>query len=296
MCSQLFDHTSVNQFLETFINKKYGRQLKLENISQWRRTISGDLTAAFSPFNGEQLEKLPFLDRDKFVGDIYSAQFKKIPTGFKQFSEGAVLMEQEKGVRPSCALPYELYADAVIRKGELVVKMRSGNDVFGKEAIGAPFLVYAPGAFKDDAGTEVMRSWNFAVKAGDTVEYRWPLDGFEHGRYHLRLYGPNGFYRELTGAAGDPEVLCEYERDAKGRTTGNVVVKADGQDITVTDNAYKQAVLKGRGSVVVRLGESKGWYDFTVTLPGSGGFERRYAGRVETGKEGISDPFMGRVV
>jgi phospholipase C len=296
VCSQVFDHTSMNQFLETFINKKYGKQLKLENISQWRRTISGDLTAAFSPFNGEKLEKLPFLDRDKFVGDIYSAQFKKIPTGYKKFSEGDVLMEQEKGVRPSCALPYELYADGVVGKGELVLKMRAGNDVFGKDAVGAPFIVYAPGAYKDGAGTEVMRSWSFAVKAGDTLEYSWPLDGFEHGRYHLRLYGPNGFYRELKGVAGDPEAWCAYERDAKGRTTGNIVVKADGQEITVTDNAYKQGPVKGRGSVVVRLGESKGWYDFTVKLQGSEGSERRCAGRVETGKEGVSDPFMGRVV
>ncbi|MGR5475502.1 phospholipase domain-containing protein [Vibrio astriarenae] len=34
------------------------------------------------------------------------------------------------------------------------------------------------------------------------------------------------------------------------------------------------------------------WYDFTVTVP-QGGFTRRFAGRMETGKDSVSDPAMG---
>jgi len=34
-----------------------------------------------------------------------------------------------------------------------------------------------------------------------------------------------------------------------------------------------------------------GWYDFT--LAGPGGLTRRFAGRVETGKDSVSDPAMG---
>ncbi|RZL89201.1 MAG: DUF756 domain-containing protein, partial [Variovorax sp.] len=37
------------------------------------------------------------------------------------------------------------------------------------------------------------------------------------------------------------------------------------------------------------LKKSGDWYDFTVT---SENFERRFAGRVETGKPGVSDPAM----
>lgn len=33
-----------------------------------------------------------------------------------------------------------------------------------------------------------------------------------------------------------------------------------------------------------------GWYDFTVT---AGAFERRFAGRMETGRHSVSDPAMG---
>jgi len=38
-----------------------------------------------------------------------------------------------------------------------------------------------------------------------------------------------------------------------------------------------------------------GWYDFSVSLGASSGFERRFAGRIETGEHGYSDPFMGAV-
>ena len=38
-----------------------------------------------------------------------------------------------------------------------------------------------------------------------------------------------------------------------------------------------------------------GWYDFSVSLGASSSFERRFAGRVETGEHGYSDPFMGAV-
>lgn len=34
------------------------------------------------------------------------------------------------------------------------------------------------------------------------------------------------------------------------------------------------------------------WYDWTVTVP-QGGFTRRFAGRMESGKDGVSDPAMG---
>ena len=38
------------------------------------------------------------------------------------------------------------------------------------------------------------------------------------------------------------------------------------------------------------LAEQGRWYDFTVS---GEGFERRFAGRLETGAPGISDPAMG---
>ena len=51
----------------------------------------------------------------------------------------------------------------------------------------------------------------------------------------------------------------------------------------------------GSGAIAMALGQSYWWYDFSVTIAGAEGFLRRFAGRVETGKSGFSDPVMGRV-
>jgi len=310
VCSQVFDHTSTQQFLETFFEQKLGKKIRQENISRWRRTICGDLTAAFSPYNSNKMESLPFLDRDRFVEDIYNARFKPIPGGYQDSL--AKPAQQEEGVRPSCALPYELYADGAWDAGkrQFEIKMAAGNTHFGNKAAGAPFRVYAPGAYKDGKGKEERcRNWVFAVSAGDSLSYQWPADAFENGQYHLRLHGPNGFYREFAGNGQDPavEIGFAYERDPKKQTpTGNVVlsIKNTGRQAirtVIKDHAYKKNDIirnieaGGAATLALSLKDSHSWYDFSVKVDGFHLFERRFAGRVETGRESISDPYMGRV-
>jgi phospholipase C len=324
VCSQLFDHTSTLQFLETFINQKYKKQVAINNISRWRRTICGDLTAVFSPFNGNKLEFIPFINQQQFVGSINDAKLKQEPSGYRQLSGdqiAAVIKDpnratqfatQEPGVRPSCALPYELYAGGqwTADKKHFEIKMTAANQVFGKAAAGAPFTVYAPVAFTDEAGSDTGRNWSFAVAAGDTLAYQWPAAAFENKQYHLRLHGPNGFYRAFTGNSNDPLVAIEvtYERSLlTKKLTGNIVVAIKNQDparaitLSVQDHAYKKKTLskelaKGATTtLVLDLQASFGWYDFSITANGAEHFEQRYAGRVEIGKESFSDPFMGRV-
>lgn len=322
VCSEVFDHTSTLQFLETFVNNKFNKKVEIENISRWRRTICGDLTSAFSPFDGSQAKKIAFLDRDRQVENIYSAKFKEEPAAFNKISERQVqhalesvhayaVAEQEKGIRPSCALPYELYADSQwsADKKSIEIQMSAGNTLFGKKAAGSPFTVAAPGMYTDETGADICRNWSFAVTAGDTLTYQWPVECFDGKQYHLRLDGPNGFYRVFKGSNNDPDVKVSvtYEKDASGKKlTGNVVVtiQQDGQSaiqIGIKDNGYRKPAItkeaaKGATRVVLNLADSHGWYDFSVTINGAGGFERRYAGRVETGKESFSDPLMGGIV
>jgi phospholipase C len=324
VCSQLFDHTSSLQFLETFINQKYKKQIATNNISRWRRTICGDLTAAFSPFDGTALEPIPFLKQHAFVEDIYNAKFKQEPAGYRKLSDGQITQvirephtstqfaAQEKGVRPSCALPYELYAHGQWNAGTKTfdLKMTAGNQVFGKAAAGVPFTVYAPVAFTDKEGADTGRNWSFAITAGDSLSYQWPVASFGQQQYHLRLHGPNGFYRAFTGNSNDPAVAIEvtYERNLLTRKlTGNVVINIKNQDtaravtLSVTDHAYTKKIsskelAKGAAtSLVLDLQSSFGWYDFSIKVNGAEQFEQRFAGRVETGKESFSDPFMGKV-
>ena len=189
--------------------------------------------------------------------------------------------------------------------------MTAGNKLFSKQSVGSPFTVYAPGKYTEKGVDDISRNWAFAVKAGDTLTYTWPLNAFDNNQYHLRLYGPNGFYREFKGNATDPEpeVRVEYQKDAKsGKLTGNVLLYLTNTDanktlqVTIKDNAYKkkdivQEIAKGgKATVTLSLKDSYGWYDFSIKINGAEASEKRYAGRVETGKESFSDPDMGRVI
>jgi phospholipase C len=50
--------------------------------------------------------------------------------------------------------------------------------------------------------------------------------------------------------------------------------------------------LGAKRSVVMHLAGSHQWYDFSVSVVGETHYLRRFAGRVETGKSGFSDPAM----
>jgi phospholipase C len=322
VCSEVFDHTSTLQFLESFIGQKFGKKLKSSNISQWRRTICGDLTSAFTPYNDAALEKIPFLNRNKNIETIFNAKFKEEPSSFKKLSaqeiakisaQPSILSLQEKGIRSSSALPYELYCTGEVMKNQknFEIKFVAGDEIFGKNSVGSPFTVCAPVKFTEKGkGSEIARNWSFAVKAGDKLSYNWPIDAFESNRYHLCVNGPNGFYREFIGDKNRPKltVNCKYEQK-EGKLTGNVLVQVANDDtkshtIIIKDNAYNttdlfKTINPGEtGEIWLSLAKSYNWYDFSVKLKIKEGnaFEERFAGRVETGAIGKTDPMMGRVV
>lgn len=309
VCSQITDHTSVIRFIEEFVSQKTGRPLVEPNISPWRRTVCGDLTPAFLPGarNGDNPKPL---ERDAFVRSIYGAQDKPDPSGYKKLGaeelagaradlrKSGLLPRQEKGGRESVALPYELYSDAIADRatGKVRVSLGAGNT--GKKSCGAPFRVFAPGKYQGAANG----SRTYAVKAGDSLSGEWDISGFEGGAYFLRVHGPNGFWREFRGAANDPALRVTVSPHG----TGNLVVRLENTGdapltVTVADVSYGAAPrrfeLKAKGSDVAALAleSSHHWYDLAVTVEGSAGYVRRYAGRVETGKTGRTDPLIGAV-
>jgi phospholipase C len=329
VCSQVYDHTSVLQFLEIFLKKKFGRDVKETNISDWRRTITGDLTAAFRTYDDKHPASVSFLEKDPFIEKIYNAKFKKEPADFRplsvreieeinQSSSSSPLMaQQERGLRPSSALPYQLYAEGKLSddKKNFELTLTAGNEIFGKQSAGSPFNVYLPEKYAvREGGFDHVGSRSYAVVAGDRLSDSWIVQSFEKGIYHLQVYGPNGFFREFKGNTDDPDVavLCEYERTAglTKKPSGNLAMQiknlssASHYTVEIRDNAYKnKPVIKllkaGKSAqrqgdrIVLDLGESYGWYDFTLRVQGFDHFEKRYAGRVETGKESFSDPAMG---
>ncbi|OKS86911.1 phosphocholine-specific phospholipase C [Mucilaginibacter polytrichastri] len=321
VCSEVFDHTSSLQFVENFLEKKYSKKVKAENITQWRRTICGDLTSAFRPYHGEKIDGPVFLQKKPFIEGIHQAKFKEAPTNYKNLSADEVAQintdhnqspyfpKQEKGVKPACALPYELYTNGSFNKakGTYEIAFSAGNKVFGNKATGSPFRVYAANPYQQ----EELRAWDYSAAAGDTLKDEWAINDFENGEYHLKVYGPNGFYREFAGSKNNPlvKISCDYEagRFNAAKLTGNVIITIANQDtkahtVVISDKSYKadnksQVVAAGSSAkVILNLSKNYGWYDFSVKLSGHDNFEERFAGRVETGIPTKTDPLMGGIV
>ena len=303
-------------FVEKFLSKKTGQKVEEPNISSWRRTVSGDLTSAFRPYNGEKLTLPEWLDRDEHVQKTFDAKFKKLPDNFKalgaedvskmvQDPGSSLLPKQEPGTKPSNGLKYELYVDGKVSEDgkEFIIRFKAGKDVFGGDSLGSPFHVYAPGKFRND----VTRTWAFAVKGGDQISYRWSLNDFEGGKYHLRVYGPNGFFREFLGNSGNRlEVGCAPVKKGKNITGQlKVEVKNTGKQsfrLRWLDVMYQKKttdfVLASRSaeSFLVETESVRGWYNFSVVSQDEEEIKVAYGGRLESGADSISDPYMGRVV
>ena len=319
--SQVFDHTSSLQLLEKFLQHKTGKPVRETNITDWRRCVCGDLTSVFRPYNGEKITKLKPVEKEPFIESIYNAKFKKAPREWtplsaadmahiKQHPISSHLPQQEKGIRAACALPYELYADGVLSadKKTFDITFAAGKDIFGNQSAGSPFAVYAPGKY----AAENTKRWDYAVQAGDRLSDQWAIEDFENNLYHLRVYGPNGFFREFSGSQNDPDINIsfDYERikTSPKKLTGNILltIKSWGDKVytvDIADRGYKKGTrtialnkAKPVATVIWNLSDSFNWYDIAVRVKGHAAFEKRYAGRVETGQPGKTDPYMGRVV
>ncbi|GAA4781536.1 phospholipase C, phosphocholine-specific [Olivibacter ginsenosidimutans] len=319
--SQVFDHTSSLQFLEDFLLKKFDKEVKESNITAWRRAVCGNLTSAFRPYHGEKLKKPVYLEKETFMEGIHRAKFKGLPNNFKALNENELaelnrnpntspyFPEQEKGIRDACALPYELYVNGHYDKqaDRYTISFETGNKVFGKRAAGAPFLVYAINPYQG----ERLPIRDYSLLAGDQMEDSWNVNQFENGTYHLRVYGPNGFYRSFRGTALNPliQINCSYQfDDQKTKTlTGKVLLTLRnhdrlGHEIHVVDNSYgdqeRRIVLeKGRTTtILIDTVKNYNWYDVTIRCKDYSDFAERFAGRIENGRPLKTDPLMGRVV
>jgi len=277
--SQVFDHTSLAMFLE----KRFG--ISVPNISPWHRAVCGDLTSAFnfSTPNDAPFPPLPDMSNYATVQTQQSALPQPVPPSTAQ------ALYQETGTRYSRALPYELHTSARVHAGNTVTLLISNT---GQQ--GAVFHVY------DQLNLHLIPR-RYTVEAGKTLSDAWNTAA--GGDYSLYVYSTNGFFRGFQGnsvleasAAFAPEVQVCYEP-----CTSQLYLKVNNSgsqagQVTVTANAYLSATPStvavpagGTGVQSWTLTASGCWYDFTVA---AGNFIRRFAGRMETGQDGISDPAM----
>ncbi len=313
--SQAFDHTSVLRFLEA----RFG--VKEPNISPFRRAVCGDLTSAFN-FANPNREPLPTLAgrHSRAEADQLRRDQQALPQ--VQLPADPQLPRQETGTRPSRALPYELHANARAdaRHGRLALAFANT----GRAA--AVFHVYdklhldrLPRRYMVEPGKRLDDFWSAADDAG-----RYDLWVLGPNGFHRHFRGDLDAQRARRVA--EPEIRVGYDnrdgdlylqlrndgdRDCRFIVQSNKVYApqrgygVDAQDDDDEDG-NAQGLARGRngawrikvkgGRRVERhwhLHKSGHWYDFVVTCDADPGFYRRIAGRVETGRHGVSDPAMG---
>ena len=269
--SQVFDHTSVGQFLE----KRF--DIQVPAISPWHRAICGDLTSAFD-FQHANETALPRLPKTRGSAAVI-AKISRLPTATPPGKPEPLF--QEPGVRPSRALAYELHADARHELAQNKVRVNFRNT----GGLGAVFHVY------DQLQLERIPR-RYTVEAGKELADTWDVGG---DQYHLWVLGPNGFLREFQGGgteAAEPQARVHY--DAHRHMIELTVTSPEALALTIVANAHradgpwKLALAPGRPATRRwLLSESGHWYDFTAQ---SQTWSRRFAGRLETGLHGVSDP------
>jgi phospholipase C len=278
VCSQVFDHTSVIQFIE----KRFG--VHEPNVTEWRRAVCGNLMTAFN-FAAPDAALAPLPDTTGYRARA-DAQCTLLPKPVVP-DAGALpaIGAQERGTRRARALPYRLRVDAKIDGGP-AVELTFRN--LGAQA--AHFTVHSR------AASDAPR--RYTVGAGHTVADSWAIGAVA---FELSVRGPNGFFRSFAGtpAHGSSAVELHVDEDA-GR--GDVLLAlhnggAAGVDVVVRDGAYGRperrlhvaagAARNERWS----LAASAHWYDVIAIC---GGVTYRAAGHVETGRASTTDPAMAR--
>jgi phospholipase C len=319
VCSQVFDHTSILMLMEKWLTHKTGRQIREPNISAWRRTVCGDLSAVFQPYNGEEIQKPATVKQLPFFESIHTAQYKKDPAGYRQYTgkdiekwliDPAARLDfrQEPGTRNACAVPYEMIVDGNfdITRTSFIIDFAAGNNVFGTRSAGAAFIVYEqkPGSEKSFEASFTTSCRNYAVSAGDRLTDSWSIN---EKKYKFAVHGVNGFYRVFAGNGNEPliHVQCGYHKKIrKEDLSGDIELVITNKDanntyeVLISDDTYtqKKVSLKlGPGKTkkqVINSSGFSGWYDVKVTVNGDDQFMRQFAGHVETGKASTTDPAM----
>ncbi|OQS08631.1 phospholipase C, phosphocholine-specific [Chromobacterium violaceum] len=279
VCSQVFDHTSVIRFLETWTG------VQEPNISAWRRQICGDLSSALD-FSSRNASVPAFPDTAALLTQAQQSKGWPAPTA----PLPGQMPVPEGGRRPARALPYQCnaYGSTDLAGGIFWVHMQNS----GSQAV--HYAIYA-NQYRSDG------PWQYDVAGGGEIKDYFHAQTYGGGLYDLTVYGPNGFLRRFAGnlrsamgvleavsavsvVAGVPQLTLQLNN--QGAKVATFQVSGNGYG----GAAPQQVVVTPGGSQLLswNLSGVYGWYDFTVTCTGDGGFVRRLVGHVETGAASVT--------
>lgn len=279
-CSEVFDHTSIIRFLE----QRFG--VLEPNISAWRRAVCGDLTAAFD-----------FTHPDTSAVSVPSVAGLSAAAAAQSFLPAPsvplaqVLARQEPGSRNARPLPYQLNIEAREKPAAKTLTLTFAND----GTVAAGFIVYsgmAPTSVRNYTvarQTRLADSWSYAATDSQAPAY------------DLTVLAPNGFLRRFAASganAGAQEATVGYAVPAGDLRIDLINNGSANVTFLLTDNRYgtkAQATTVAAGTRLQlpwSLAASQQWYDISITCDADAHFLRQFAGHVETGKPGITDPAM----
>jgi phospholipase C len=284
--SQVFDHSSLIRFIERRFGSQYPGIME-GNITQWRRSVAGDLTSAFN-FRSPNDATVHLPSTVAYIppdNDRHSDYVPVPPTV-------QALPEQEPGLRPARALPYELHVRARMDLQEGVLHIYFGNS----GQVAAVYQVYSADG---ESGP-----WTYTVAPGTELSDRWNFRSSGQTDYQLSVFGPNGFLRVFKGSTvhGRANLASSLSYDIQSNA---VILGIHNHTRTACEvkvsSHYTHQTTKlrlepdGERNEFWSLDGSYGWYDLTITSSLDSSFEHRLAGHLETGRDSMSDPAIGTV-
>ncbi len=270
VCSETFDHTSLIRFME----KRFS--VTEPNISDWRRSVCGDLTSAFD--FGRSASVTPSLPS---AAGLAPTDRTRHPSYVPIPPAQGTMPRQEPGSRPSRALGYRFDMAASVSGSALQVAFVNDGDLGVQVQLrSAAPLPAAPASYT--TGAHAQQQATIPVGPG----------------YDLAAHGPDGFFRRWVGTTAAPHV--EVTSMTPG-SSGDLLLALDNSTgaevaLTVTD-AYAAAIsvrLEPHERRTLPLHLQHGWYDVSLTIPADPSWVRQLAGRIHTGAAGVSDPQLGR--
>jgi phospholipase C len=266
--SNVYDHTSMLQFLAAWTG------VKPANVTPWRASVTGDLTAAFDFGNPDFSipANIPTLDQTWTLTQLTGGSTTPPAEGDQK------MPTQESGTRPHRPASHQPQADVTVDRatGQVTASLINTGSV------GVSLAVY-PDKYLPFTATP------FTVLRSSPRSYVW--DATLTGRkYAFSVYGPDGFLTSFAGEVVPPGVNAGPVPVVTAclQSTVELTLANEGHDAilyTLTPNDYQGRTQ----TVTVKLGSPKtiswptdqyGYYDVVITASTAGGFRRRYAGRI----------------
>ncbi|MEZ0112092.1 phospholipase C [Catenulispora sp. EB89] len=272
VASEVFDHTSTIRFLEVWA-ASLGKPFTCPNISDWRRSIAGDLTSAID-FAHPQPGPATF--PDPLAEKPVSITADHMTPRALSFQPHATLSEDRKA-------------------GTVTATMTLAGGPAGKAVSFQAF----PDKYQPFSSTP------FTVTAKNSRTYVWNAKAND-GKYAFSIYANDGFVRSFAGQlapagkhdGGLPRVQVDLVRGHgnghHGKSQGEVklTLHNDGTKrvkYTLTANDYvgdtRHVSVAPGETRVVTWPTQEGYYDVVLTADSDAAWTQRYAGRVATAEK-----------